>query len=287
MSNIHLVTSVPPRIKRLDAQGKDVGSQYQGLCIASWKHAGFAPVSVNSASEIASFPELSRYAKEMDFSLVSVERNAKHITGKPHVFFADLLKQAVIVSGGGVIAITNADILLGKNDTILEKIRKLGAGEFIIGQRIDIQDPSELSGELYGFGFDFFAIHASDIELVSNDIGLIFGMPWWDHYLPIALIGRGLKPVAIDEPFAFHLLHTERWNFDLWQSLGTKFIDAMLPKRLAYLEKAFQPAETNGEISVKRIKPWISHFLNRKRPDLHRVSEANLSFILSIRRGIQ
>lgn len=68
-------------MSRLNAKGHEIGEAYQQSCIESWQHAGFEPVSVNSINEPCSHST----------RIISVSRDASAITGRPHVFLADLL----------------------------------------------------------------------------------------------------------------------------------------------------------------------------------------------------
>ena len=47
---IPLLTSLPPRMKRLDASGRDIGADYAAACRDSWIASGFRPVTVEEVA---------------------------------------------------------------------------------------------------------------------------------------------------------------------------------------------------------------------------------------------
>src|SRR5580704_15587850 len=112
MTDIPLITSIPPRLSRLDSAGVDFGDAYQSDCIASWRSAGFDPISVNSADE----------AHTHAVRVIPVGRDASAITGRPNVYLGDLLAVACIEANGGSFAITNADISFPRASDLSAKV---------------------------------------------------------------------------------------------------------------------------------------------------------------------
>lgn len=102
MASIPLFTSIPPKISRLDAKRGEIGEVYQQDCIASWQRAGFEPISVNSTNE--AYPHSLRK--------IPVGRDASVITGRPQVYFSDLLAAASIEAQGRPFALVNSDLIL-------------------------------------------------------------------------------------------------------------------------------------------------------------------------------
>ena len=70
-------------------------------------------------------------------------------------------------------------------------------------------------------------MHRDDLRKVQSQ-GFIFGTPWWDYVLPTALLANGVRVSLLTTPFAFHLLHTERWNEQQWTSVGLHFVNEVL-----------------------------------------------------------
>ena len=80
-NKIVLATSIPPALSRRDG-GREIGAEYQRLCMRSWRDCGFRILSINDESEI---PELS--ARHPGIVFVPAARNASAITeiGRAHV----------------------------------------------------------------------------------------------------------------------------------------------------------------------------------------------------------
>jgi hypothetical protein len=210
---VFLVTSIPPKIVRHDKWGHEIGGEYQQACVASWLHAGFTPVSINSIAEPRPSLEGVRY--------VTVRRDARRITGKPLIYFDDLLAEASRLTDGPVV-ITNADIVLKPPFDLRRLVSDLRAGEALFSQRSDVSDLSECSGSTYANGFDFFAICGRDLAALPRS-NLIFGWPWWDYFLPMSLILNGIKLRSVPQ-VAFHLLHQERHPDEAWFSMGQHYL---------------------------------------------------------------
>ena len=140
---------------------------------------------------------------------------------------------------------------------------------------------NSLEGEAYASGFDLFAISGSDAARLA-DTQLIFGAPWWDHYLPLRMYMKG-GALHLLEPAVWHLTHDERWNWPLWTRLGQTFVDEIEPDATSTYKA--------GLAAAKR-EPWLGwrNFLRQnliKRPTqeekriafLHRLSHLNIKFV--------
>jgi hypothetical protein len=265
-----LITSIPPRLSRLDASGVDVGDVYQAECIASWRRASFEAFSVNSAGEDT----------RCDLPTVRVHRDASQVTGRPHVFFADLLSVGAKNAVNGRFAIANADLIM-KPD-LAGAVDRLQPGELLFCRRIDVERVGQTEGTTYHSGFDFFATNVADVAGL-RDSQLVFGAPWWDHYLPLMLHMRGCK-LHLLEPSVVHLVHDERWDWTLWTALGQKFLKAISQSATDADYKARLKIARKGE----RSQPWW-RLGQRQLPTkdvgeeidhiLHRVCAMNVLFL--------
>jgi hypothetical protein len=193
--------------------GRDIGESYALHCIASWHAAGFSPISVNSAAELANRPINAKGVQ-----ILSVKRDAMARTGRPLVFLEDMLAAALSLESDW-IAITNADILLDPQFDLAATVFRLRPGEALVSKRTEIERPEDRSGPTYELGFDFFAVHRQDLARI-RDFGLIFGEPWWDYILPLILLLQGVDLARSAEPFVFHLRHEERWKREIWCDMG-------------------------------------------------------------------
>jgi hypothetical protein len=258
-------------MSRLNANGDEIGHAYQQSCIDSWRRAGFEPISVNSINEACSH----------SIRTIRVNRDASAIAGRALVFLADLLNVASIEVQDRPFALMNADLFMPPTSALAAKVAQLRAGEFIFSRRIDIDQPSKTDGVPYPFGYDFFAGHANDISGLS-DAGLVFGMPWWDHYLPLLMFMQGRRIYQI-EPAVLHLNHTERWSWAVWETLGQRFVaevQACVEDKIyrSRLEDAIK-RPTGRVISDQKYNLWPKNARGERRRILARVSHANLSFL--------
>jgi hypothetical protein len=269
---MQLITSMPPKMLRFDSSGRDIGREYQLRCIQSWKDGGFSILSVNSVHE------------QIDTSvrIARVQRDASAITGRPHVFLADMIAVAVQETHGKPFAIANSDLIM--RYPLSDVVGSLQPGEFVYSRRIDIDEPHETTGIPYNAGFDFFACHPKDIADIKTK--LVFGAPWWDHYLPLTM-SRSSRRVRQIHPAALHLKHDERWNWNTWQLLGQTFIAEMAEMSWpndaykTHLKRAIN-RRTGRFLSDVKYSLWKRLPANAGDEPvrmLHRVSQANNLFL--------
>jgi hypothetical protein len=218
MVRVPLVTSIPPSLSRLTPDGTDLGPAYLERCRQSWRAAGFEPVSVNSAREVEKFG-----ADFTGVRMVVAARDASAETGKPLVYFHDLLAAAISVAHDGPVALTNADVLL-EGGELAAQVSAIRPGHAVFSRRIDVATPLSRDGLLYAHGIDFFGVHAQDLVKLQ-DGGFVFGAPWWDYYFPGALVASGvtLRPLFVQP--AYHLRHEERWDPAQWRLFGSRFLE--------------------------------------------------------------
>jgi hypothetical protein len=274
MAGIQLVTSIPPMMSRIDALGRDVGKSYQEDCISSWIDAGFEPISVNSTNEVV----------KPAVRMTPVSRDASEVTGRPHVYFGDLLTTAVMEAPDGPIAIVNADILFPPHADLSDRVRGVRPGQVIFSRRLDTDVCDRTTGTPYWSGFDFFAVHTSDLT-DFRDTSLVFGAPWWDHLFPLAMHMRGCHLMQI-EPSVIHLKHAERWSPSVWEVLGWRFLSeiqaASTDENYRLQLTRAQGDSSAGRRSRLKVKLATALHVHRTESDLrmlHRVSELNIAFL--------
>jgi len=273
-TNIPLITSISPRIFRRNEKGDEIGEAYQLTCIESWRHAGFEPVSVNSINE----------AYSHSVRMIPVRRDASAITGRAHVFLADLLAVVSTEARGRPFVLMNADLVIPSTSALADRLSQICPGEFIFSRRIDIDQPGQADGVAPRWGYDFFAGHADDISELPN-AGMVFGAPWWDYFLPLLMFMQGCRIYQI-KPAVLHLNHTERWNWVAWKTLGQRFVaevgaratDKTFGLRLedAVKGRTGRPFWDITNNILKRL-PIIA--AGEPRRMLHRVAVASIAFL--------
>lgn len=251
---VALFTSLPPAMSRQDANGREIGSTYQSACISSWQKLGFKIHSVNSRAELETMPK-----RPLSVHFHACDTDARFRTGRPHIYFHDLIRNALRAESDQIV-ITNADILLEPAFELKSLVAKLRPGRALIANRTDISDIGSRRGTRYVDGYDFFAVHRRDLSLVE-DASLIFGAPWWDHFLPTYLCSKGIELQRVNERFAYHLLHGNRWSSDLWQKVGLTYAEF-------WRQKIRTEAPPADNISWASLRARMEKALNPDAPPL-------------------
>lgn len=271
MTAIPLLTSIPPKMTRFNAANTDVGAAYQGMCLESWTSSGFAPHSLNSSHE--QLPE----ALSNKINVIAVSPDAREETGRPLVFLEDFLKIGA-EHANPVVAITNADIVLEFDLNLREQVTALKPGQFLAAHRTDVDDSRQRANpEIYDKGFDFFAFHATDLRrmLATGIPGFVFGMPWWDYYLPLAALISGIEVKTLSASKIVHLRHDNRWNAAAGEHFGQLFLREMSKAREhprpgfstpGDFDEFFDRLENPPPLTVREsASVWVKRALFRKR----------------------
>lgn len=205
MNRTPLFTSLPPRVKRLAPDGEDRGPAWTHLCLQSWQRAGFEVVSVNAACEAdevrAAYPGIT---------VSPVQRDGRARTGRPLVYLADLL---ALMAGCDQpqAALANADVMFTAQ--AIAGLPGWRAQGFVFSGRIEIDDFQFANPRLHG-GVDFVMAETRHLQGLAVP-ELLFGTPWWDYWLPLAMAGRGVPVAKLQAqglPVIAHLAHPERWS---------------------------------------------------------------------------
>lgn len=227
MAAIPLLTSLPPALKRHDERKVDIGAQYQLRCIESWRQSGFHPISLNALGE--KLP--TGLAAQVTVETQRIDATAS--TGRPLIYLSSFLARAQQVSKSPV-AITNADIILELAPEERRAVQELSPGEFLMAHRTDVDNPWSRSRQRrFVEGYDFFVVHPEDLSRLRwvREQSYVFGMPWWDYFLPVALVASGVKARRLDSSGIIHLRHLNRWDPNAGRRFGEEFLNDMLDLR--------------------------------------------------------
>lgn len=240
---IPLISSIPRALQRV-SDGQAVGGSYLQQCVDSWFAAGFQPISVNAQRELKGGLVLPQTVHS-----VSTREDARKVVGRPLVMMHDILR-AGCGATTSVFCIANADVTLEPSAQLLAQLRALPPGRALIARRLDIKTPHSRAGLVYPSGFDFVALHATDAARVP-DFGMVFGAPWWDHWLPAALALMDVEVQVVHEPFVFHLWHGDRRDEEPWYRLGERYAAQMA--QLAASTSPRSPAVRALRTTIERI----------------------------------
>jgi len=216
--------------------------------------------------------------------MIPVRRDASAITGRAHVFLADLLAVVSTEARGRPFVLMNADLVIPSTSALADRLSQIRPGEFIFSRRIDIDQPGQADGVAPRWGYDFFAGHADDISELPN-AGMVFGAPWWDYFLPLLMFMQGCRIYQI-KPAVLHLNHTERWNWVAWKTLGQRFVAEVAARAT---DKTFR-LRLEDAVKGRTGRPFwdiTNNILKRlpiiaagePRRMLHRVAVASIAFL--------
>lgn len=258
MESALLFTSIPPRLRGRPFDPAAAGS-LQMRAIRSWQEAGFRPVSINSSTEIAADAWLGDSLRRAGVESVAVP--VEPVRGNRQgrlVPFHDFLAAVAASPGQAAAAITNADIVFASSGAapLAAKVSRLDLRTQLLAQRTDLvpasDGPAEKAVNLHGF--DFFAFDrsmvAGTIPFLAPD--LVMGMPWWDHYLPLALMAVGCRPRLVHPAWILHETHADRWNRSDYCRIGREAAG-----RLAARLRLGGPEDARGWLNVheSRLAP--------------------------------
>ena len=247
--SVPLFTSLPPRLRGETIDPANPASLQTAL-VETWHAAGYSPISINTASEHERYPGLRAAIEALGVESVIVKcrlsAGADRSRGR-HDHLCTLTEFLGAIhkhSPTGPVAIVNADIGL-QAGARADDIAELTPALFFMGQRLDVAEIPTCGAAACGVmdvqGFDFLAFDSEVIPplrcLLPENLRL--GMPWWDHYVPLALLVLGGRPRLIPPVSLWHVVHEDRWRMATYGSLGLtvarQFADALgtLPESVA------------------------------------------------------
>jgi hypothetical protein len=207
MPEITIATSIVPR-----------NFELQRVAINSWLNLGFKVISINSEEEAVI---VSQYFPNIPVKIVN--RTAHSTAGKPYVYFDDVCKSLVEVQSD-ICGIVNSDILLRADDKFVDFISETAANGLLFGSRIDIDSMTNLDGEKFIYGFDFFFFSKGVLKLFPES-EFCLGVPWWDYWTPFVPLVMGVPCKELISPVAFHVKHETKWAGELFCHYGKMFAE--------------------------------------------------------------
>jgi hypothetical protein len=239
-----VATSFPPQLVRTNA-GRRM-EEYDRLCVQSWIACGFKIISLNAPDEI---PALASRYPEVAF--IPTERNASAVFGRKTPFIADLLS-ALAHESGDALGIINSDILF-EPAAAWRDIEEFVAERCVVtGQRCDTKSLAGGALHRYFPGFDYFFFdRAAANALASDPNPFSMGLPWWDYWLPVALVLRGYEIRCVARPAILHLAHESQTETrsSTWRRLAIAFSHSVLSE---WETSKASPAQWNELLSLCR-----------------------------------
>lgn len=287
MNGPYLLVSIPPALRGARYTYDDEQS-LQNHAIQSWKDSGFLPVSVNTSAELNRFPDHAQQLAHADVTVLSVESPATLYPDYLPPLKASLIK-ATEAFPDSTVAITNADIIFTGNILQDPAWKYLNKSTFLVAHRTDVDalpnhalsttndNDSRPNPSIYRSGIDVVIANAecfrSSLSFLSAD--LTFGLPWWDLYLPLALMACNLELHHLNPDQFLHLRHTDRWDESWWNLIGKKATNHLA---LSLQSQQGSPGLDTWHDDVSRVYTPIRTLkkeLRLLRSKLHAVSSGN------------
>jgi hypothetical protein len=183
----------------------------QAMCLASWRTAGLTVRSLNAHAEIAEVRK--HYAA--DFVAVP----APVMFGRALISLDTIL--AEVKQLGEPVLLINADLELAMSAAQLARFEiatRAGLGYFMQYNH----DGDRNTGTIETQGLAAFLLRPEHADLVGTS-SLRYGEPWWDYWLPWALLHQDRCLYAPPQPMGYHLRHGGRWSEECWYRCAAEF----------------------------------------------------------------
>ena len=107
------------------------------------------------------------------------------------------------------------DITLKSTDAEIAEIERKALDSLVFGCRLDVDSLESDDGKFYNGGFDYFVLN-KNIEYIYrfSRTKMCIGQPWWDFWMPLMCIRKGLRPIKNQSKIAYHILHSQEWDID-------------------------------------------------------------------------
>ncbi|GGG29780.1 hypothetical protein GCM10010964_17090 [Caldovatus sediminis] len=207
-----LATSVPPALKREVAPAGDLGALWQRRCVASWGGTGWRAISVNPEAEAAALA-----AAHPGLEIRAVGRSAEAEYGRPFVWIDDLFAALEREAEGELVGLVNSDIELAMSPAERAAVAaRARDGALVIYNRTELRHPGQRIGPLYRYGYDLFVMPRAVMRRLDMR-GFALGVPWWDYWMALDALLRGVPVVLVQNPSARHLAHAQAWSTRNWE----------------------------------------------------------------------
>ncbi|GLR26287.1 hypothetical protein [Limnobacter litoralis] len=213
----YFLTSIPPKLSRVNKSGLDIGESYQTFCIQSWSEVADFLISFNSENE---FFNLNF---ESNLHVKRTSKDAKILVGRPLVFLSDFIDFIKTLDDDDLVILGNADVFFLNKEKIFELIKVIENNEVCAFRRLNLEKLDSVGGESYAVGLDVFLSKAKNFKLIDPS-GFVFGEPWWDHFIAVFFLKININLMIYEENAVGHLIHPEKWNRENWTKFGEKYL---------------------------------------------------------------
>ena len=213
----------------------------QNEAISSWSNR-YNVYSVNTRKEIESI-------KDIYPNVIFIETNDTfNYNGKKLIKLNSILSSIEEISENETVAIVNSDIILNENIELNINKRYLINGVFI-GTRYELD-----GNKKYPFihGYDIFIFNSKYSNIFKND-KYVIGMPWWDYWVPIVTMKKGLNLYHIKDEVIYHRTHDTNYDMEIWKKFGEKLYDDLIIDKSNITIEHFLKGDKDEQMDVKKF----------------------------------
>lgn len=231
------VTSIAP---------KNIERQQQA--IASWVELGFLVTSINNQEDINN---IQKHFPKVQFQVTNL--HAKKINADENIpAYVSLRAILDFIFKSDRSWIINSDIIL--DDLAHPQISYLENAShqnLVFGNRIDVESVSSRSGNRYDNGYDYFILGPELDHIFTSRTHVFMGQPWWDYWMPLTCIRKGIKPKLNMSKIAYHVEHDTNWNIDQMFRFGN-----IVAKDIGAKQFKRHELELFAEMSLRTIQDF-------------------------------
>jgi hypothetical protein len=213
----------------------------QKEAISSWSKK-YNVYSVNTKREIESIKDIYQNVNFIETD------DTFNYNDKKLIKLNSILSVIEEISENETVAIVNSDIILNESVELNINKRYLVNGVFI-GTRYELDGDKK-----YPFihGYDIFIFNSKYSNLFKNE-NYVIGMPWWDYWLPIVTIRKGLNLYHIKDEFIYHRTHDTNYDMGIWRTFGEKLYDDLIIDKSNIKIDYFLRGDINEQMDVKKF----------------------------------
>jgi hypothetical protein len=226
VTDVALVTSIPPVMRRPGPGGVEAGPDWRAACAASWPTPGWRLMSVNPQAEhdrLAVLPP--------GIELIAAAPGVAETYGRPGTWIADALGRA-IATGAPVVGLVNADILLDLDAVQRAALVERAAHAMVACNRTDVLHRHQGEGTVYRYGYDL-VLMPREVALRLDLSGFAFGVPWWDYWIVLDAMLQDVPVMAVQAEGIRHLAHAQAWDRQGWRHALGVLMRKLAPRRAA------------------------------------------------------
>lgn len=238
--------------------------------LRSWIDAGFRLVSVNSKEEINVLQDLIPDDLPIDLCEIPLSRGL--YMGRPLVAVDDLLRWfSANVSAGQIAGYVNSDIFIYKPDLLMRMLNKPD-WDLTLVQRLDIDSSftNPVNPATFEQGYDIFFLKPHLLTMYPES-NLRVGAPFWDYWMPLLALQKGMKVNRVVRPCCYHLRHEGTWMHESWYETLIQLMELMTSNHDIHQAPPTAMDITNRiamDVKIRHLRAYFAAKMGIADPDI-------------------